>query len=218
MYEHIIFDLDGTLTDPKVGILRSMNYALTSCGLAGIDEGSDAHLWVIGPPLRESFVRILGKEGDLALVEKLVEKYRERFERVGIFENSLYPGVEALLRGLKEDGRSLAVATTKPAVYAKRIVKHYGVEGIFDAVVGSELDGRNSDKSDLINRVMAASGGKTAGYVMVGDREFDVLGARKAGIDSIGVLYGYGSESEMAASKPAHVARTVEELKRLLGS
>jgi phosphoglycolate phosphatase len=218
MYGSLIFDLDGTLTDSKTGIRRSVNYALRACGIPELGERDEDYVWIIGPPLRESFRKLVGDGADDALVERLVDKYRERFEAVGIFENSLYPGVKEMLAELSGERprRKLAIATTKPSLHAERVLEHFHLKGFFDLVVGSEIDGRMSEKYDLIREVMKALGGEPASYVMVGDREHDVLGARRAGIDSVGVLYGYGTESEIEVSGPTYTARSVAELRVLL--
>jgi phosphoglycolate phosphatase len=216
LYRRIIFDLDGTLTDPKVGILRCINHALESQGFPRIAESGGAHLWVVGPPLRDVFRRIVGEEAFPPLVEELVAKYRERYESVGMFENFVYPGVSDMLVRLKAAGRVLAVATTKPEAYAKRIVEHFGLGSAFDALVGSSLDGSGSEKRELIMRAAEVVGGELPDFVMVGDRDFDILGAKEAGVDSVGVLYGYGSRAEILSSEPTYVVGSVEELGDLL--
>lgn len=218
IHSHIVFDLDGTLTDPKVGILRCVNHALKSCGMPEIDETGDDYAWVVGPPLRETFRQLAGDNADASLIERLVVAYRERFESVGIFENSLYPGVKEVLAALSNDGngRKLVLATSKPTVYARKIVDHYGLGGLFDLIIGSELDGRRSSKDELIRDVIGHYGGDLASYVMIGDRVHDIVGAKRAGIDSIGVLYGYGKESEMVGAEPKFIVRSVQELGDLL--
>lgn len=219
MHTRLIFDLDGTLTDPKVGIIRCVNHALKSCGMPEIDETGDDYAWVVGPPLRETFRQLTGENAKASLIERLVGAYRERFEAVGMFENSLYPGVKEMLAGLSSDrkGRKLVLATSKPTVYARKIADYYRLGSVLDLIIGCELDGSRSSKGELVRDVIAHYGGNLASYVMIGDRVHDILGAKQAGIDSIGVLYGYGKESEIVGAEPTFIVRSVRELGDLLG-
>jgi len=216
--DHLIFDLDGTLTDPKVGILRCINGALESCGMGQLDESATGSLWVIGPPLRDVFKRLVGDGANEQLIERLVKAYRERYEQTGIFECSLYPGIHGLLQDLARSNRKLAIATSKPAVYAKRIIKHYDLGGLFRIVAGSELDGRNSTKVEVIREVLESSGtdGGAKDCLMIGDRDYDISAARELGMDSVGVLYGFGTEDEITLAKPTYIVPTVRELRNLL--
>jgi phosphoglycolate phosphatase len=219
MHRHIVFDLDGTLTDPKVGIVRCINHALKSCGMRQLDESESDLSWVIGPPLRETFRRLAGRRVEDSQVERLVGAYRERFEAIGIFENSLYPGIDQMLRVLHSDRRrELIIATTKPTVYAKRIAEHYGLDGLFDMIIGSELDGRRSSKVELLRNVVESyeTSCSLQSYLVIGDRENDILAAREVGLDSVGVLYGYGSKLEIVRAEPTFVVSSVQELGTLL--
>jgi len=188
----IYFDLDGTLTDPKVGITRSIRYALIRLDHAPPPE--DELTWCIGPPLRASFLTMLGRD-DLA--DRAVTLYRERFGDIGIYENSVYPGITEILSSLQASGRRLFVATSKPVVYASRIVEHFDISGHFEQVFGADLDGRRADKTELLGYALKISGADRQRATMVGDRRHDVVGALNNGMRAIGVLYGYGSEAEL---------------------
>ena len=212
---HLIFDLDGTLIDSRIGIVRCVNYALESCGLPAIDDSKDT-AWLVGPPLQENFGKLVGHDIEGALTEKLIEAYRKRFESTGIFENSLVPGIEELVRELRRDGKRLTVATTKPTPYARRIIEHHRLDHIFEMVIGSEFNGLRSSKDELIKYVIESSGDDTTYCLVIGDRESDVLAAKRANIDSVGVLYGYGTRPEIMSSEPTFVADNVQQLADLL--
>jgi len=197
-----LFDLDGTLTDPKVGITRSIQYALEHLGRPV--PAADALTWMIGPPLLASFAQILGSDSEAAEALRL---YRVRFSDVGLFENEVYPGIPELLARLRSRGMRLFVATSKPHVFARRIVEHFGLLGFFEVVYGSELDNRNADKRDLLRHLVTTEGFDPAGAVMIGDREHDAIGARSVGMPAIGVTWGYGSREELLA---AGVVRLVD--------
>jgi phosphoglycolate phosphatase len=199
----IYFDLDGTLTDPKIGITRSIQYALQKLDL--LVPSQDELTWCIGPPLRDSFVIMLGgdKHADLA-----VSLYRERFGDVGLYENSLYPGIKDVLTTLDRAGRRMFVATSKAAVFAVRIIDHFGLTGHFERVFGAELDGTRVHKTDLLAHALETSGVKASQALMIGDRSHDMIGAKNNGIDAIGVLYGYGSQEELIAAGASHVCAT----------
>ncbi len=210
-----LFDLDGTLTDPKEGITKAIRYSLDSFGIPVADL--DELIPFIGPPLRESFVERYGfSEADSV---KAVAKYREYFADQGIFENKVYDGVEGLLREQQQEGATLAVATSKPTVYAERILRHFKLDAYFSIVAGSELDGTRTNKALVIRYALELLGVTDAqSALMVGDRKHDVLGAREAGMDSIGVLYGYGSENELRNAGATRLAASVAELRGLLYS
>ena len=187
-YKYLLFDLDGTLTDPKEGITRCVQYALQSFGIEV--KSLDELICFIGPPLRESFQNFYGmSEAD---AEKAVEKYRERFSAVGKFENSVLPGIIPMLKKLKEAGKIMALSTSKPWVFAELILKKYELDSYFSVVVGSELDGTRDEKQEVIletlKRLGLEKGSKEA--VMIGDRRHDILGAKKCGLDGIGVRFG----------------------------
>ncbi len=214
MYRYLIFDLDGTLIDSKAGIIRSVDHALRTCGLPDVEEGLDLS-WFVGPPLRDGFKELVGTN-DKALIEKLVASYRERYSRVGLFENALYPGIPELLYDLFDRDRVLILATSKLTTYARSILENLELARLFDKTIGSELDGARSTKEEAIKLVTGAYGGPTSAYVMIGDRGDDVIGARRNNIDSIGVLYGYGTPSEIAESNPTFVAKAVEDIREIL--
>lgn len=208
----VLFDLDGTLTDPKEGITRSIGYALAGMGVA-VDD-LDELTRFIGPPLAVSFAEGYGfDEGQVA---RAVALYRERYGERGLYENALYDGVPALLEALRAGGCRVGLATSKPTVYARQILKHFEVDGLFDLVAGSNLDGTRSDKAEVIRYAMDELGGTPGDFVMVGDRRHDLDGASRCGIDAVGVLYGYGSHAELAACRSVALVATVEELQGLL--
>ena len=199
----IFFDLDGTLTDPKPGITRSIQYALDKLGQPTIPT-EDELTWCIGPPLRASFVKLLGEaSADLA-----VSLYRERFSDIGLYENSVYPGVVDVLTALRQSGHRLFVATSKAHVFADRIIDHFGLREHFELVFGAELDGTRADKSDLLAYALKTAAVESSHAVMIGDRSHDMIGARNNGIKGIGVLYGYGSEQELMAAGASQLCAT----------
>lgn len=212
-WETILFDLDGTLTDSGPGIRRSVAYALRKLGRPV--PGQAVLNRFIGPPLLDSFQRHCGL--DLETARQGTQYYREYFQERGLFENSVYPGIPALLADLKGAGKTVLVATSKPEVFARRILEHFDLAGYFDYVAGATLDEARLTKSAVLTYALQTMGitDKSAA-VMVGDREQDVLGAREVGLDCIGVLYGYGDRAEHEAAGAAAIAATVEELRRLL--
>ena len=206
---NVFFDLDGTLTDPGLGITRCLQHAL---GVLGRDvPPAGALRGFVGPPLHESFAELL-QTRDRTTLDRAVGLYRERFVAAGMFENELYPGIPEGLRSLSEDGHRLWVVTSKPAVYAERIVDHFGLRRWIRGVHGSELSGDNADKRDLIRNALDAE--RLAGREtwMVGDRRHDIRGARANGVPSIAVLWGYGTPDELRAAGPDHVVGSVPEL------
>ncbi|GMA52205.1 5'-nucleotidase [Alicyclobacillus contaminans] len=213
MYKFILFDLDGTLTNPKTGIVRSIQYALARFGIRETDEQKLQSF--IGPPLLDAFKQGYGMDEGQA--REAVLAYRERYEAVGMFENEVIPGIPEMLSTLKEEGHVLALATSKPTVYAEKILTHFHMADVFTAICGSELDGRNSDKAEVIAAALSALGRPDVGQVvMVGDRKYDILGARQHHVDAIGVLFGFGSEQELCAAKPTAMVRTVGKLSKFL--
>lgn len=212
-YEYILFDLDGTLTDPKEGITKSVAYALESFGIHV--EDLDSLCKFIGPPLKESFMVYYGL--DDAQGDQAVEKYRERFAVTGLFENKVYPGIREMLELLKEQGKTLLVATSKPSIYARQILGHFDLMKYFTFLSGSELDGTRVDKAEVITYALQENKIQDLSKViMIGDREHDIIGANKNGIDSIGVLYGYGCREEFEKNHASYVVKQVEELKEIL--
>lgn len=212
-YDVILFDLDGTLTDPKEGILNSILYALNSLGIH--ERDSDRLLKFIGPPLKDSFMEYYGFSEDASL--HAIEKYREYFSSKGIFENKVYPGIPELLEDLSFLGKTLVLATSKPTTFAQRILDHFNLASYFHFTGGSNLDGTRTRKSEVIDYVLNAS--CLPAYskpVMIGDRKYDIVGAKELGIDSIGVLYGYGSQQELEKENPTHIVRHVDNLRAIL--
>lgn len=212
-YTIVMFDLDGTLTDPKAGITRSVQYALAKLG---IDEPDLEHLTpFIGPPLRTTFQDVYRLTP--AQAEAAVSHYREYFVHQGIYENALYEGIPQLLNSLRNVPLNIVLATSKPTVFATEILRHFDIEHFFDTVVGSYLDGTRSQKSEIIEHILGRYPDcPTTRFIMVGDRMHDIVGAQAHGIASIGVLYGYGSPDEIIAAGPTHVAQTVLQLLELL--
>jgi phosphoglycolate phosphatase len=205
----LFFDLDGTLTDPGVGIVRCIRHALAAFGR---DEYTETRLRAcVGPPLADSFRALLQTE-DEAAVRRAVALYRERFGAVGLYENVVYDDVPELLRDLRARGRELYVVTSKPHVYARRIVRHFGLDGWFSEVYGSELDGTRVHKHELIRWVLDRHGLRPGEACMIGDRGQDVAGARANGVYAIGVLWGYGSRDELAAAGADALVEKAREL------
>jgi phosphoglycolate phosphatase len=191
---NILLDLDGTLTDPKVGILTSLQYALEKLGedVPPMDELS----WCIGPPLKDAFIKMFGEDQTERVAEG-VRHFRERFGDVGLFENEVYPDIPELLSRLNEQGHVLHIATSKPEVFARRILDHFDLAGSFTSIHGSELDGTRSDKGELIAYILGEQSIEHNDSVMIGDRKHDILGAISNEVPGVGVLWGYGSRDEL---------------------
>ena len=213
MLKYILFDLDGTLTNPKEGITKCVQYALKHFG---IERECDELISFIGPPLKEKFIEYASLSEEDGV--KAVEIYRERFAPIGIFENEIYDGIIYLLEELKKQGKTLAIATSKPTVYAEKIAEKYGIMPYLSCLVGSELDGRHTDKAEVVEIAMRKLGASSKNTIMVGDREHDVIGARKNGIECIGVGYGYGGEDELLKSGALKIADTPYELLKILSA
>ena len=213
-YEYILFDLDGTLTDPGIGITNSAMYALEKFG---IHESRREKLYpFIGPPLWDSFTRFYGMSREEA--DQAVTWYREYFSVKGLFENEVYSGIPEMLAELRAKGKHLVVATSKPEKFAVPIMEHFGLAPYFDLVAGSTMGQDRSKKGDVIRYAMAQLPGATPeNTVMVGDREHDVFGAKENGLPCVGVLYGYGSREELLGAGAAEIAATVAELGEILG-
>lgn len=193
-FKNVLFDLDGTLTDPREGITRCIQYALEK--LKQPVPSQSALEAYIGPPLRGTFAAILAST-DAALVETAVGLYRERFAAVGLFENELYAGVPSMLESLQAARLRLFVATSKVGIFAERILSHFGLSGFFDGVYGSTLDGRFDNKVDLLRHLLESESASASETVMAGDRLHDVIAARQNRIFSLGVTYGYGTREEL---------------------
>ena len=213
MYQMILFDLDGTLTDPGLGITNSVMHALKKWGIEVQDR--TALYRFIGPPLQDSFMQYYGFSKEDA--ETSVSYYREYFRDKGLFENEVYPGAEKLLSDLKAAGKKLAVATSKPEEFAIRILKHFHLDGYFDVIAGATMDSSRSKKADVIAYCLEKLNAEDLSQVvMVGDREHDIIGAKTVGVDSIGVLVGYGSRAELEAAGATCVAETLEDVLALV--
>ncbi|MGP1906883.1 HAD family hydrolase [Metabacillus sp. JX24] len=209
----LLFDLDGTLSDPGEGITKSVQYALLKMG---IDETDLKKLeGFVGPPLQVSFAEHYSFSEQE--VERAVSYYRERFKEKGMFENKVYDGIPELLSGLKQVGCKLAVATSKPSVFAEEILRFFQIDQFFDLVAGSSLDGTGASKTEIIHSVMNHFPGvKKEDMVMIGDRKHDIIGAVNTGIRSIGVTYGYGSKEELEEAQAGVIVSSVQELRGLL--
>ena len=212
-YQYLLFDLDGTLTDPGEGITNSVAYALAKFGIEVTDRSTLYPF--IGPPLIESFMRFFSFSREDA--ERAVAYYREYFSVTGIFENRPYDGIHETLECLSKAGRHLFLATSKPEVYAKRIVEHFGLAPYFDYIAGASLDEKRSEKWDVIRYALDTCPEIIPeDAVMIGDRKHDILGAKKTGLDSVGVLWGYGSTEELTAEGATHIVKSQDELIDLL--
>ena len=209
MFQSILFDLDGTLTDAAPGITNSVKYALSKFG---IDETDDNKLRkFLGPPLISSFMEFYGFSKEKA--QKAVEYYREYFVPHGIFENEVYSGIPKLLQKLKADGKTLIIATSKPETFAVQIAEHFEIDSYFDLIAGSNLDNTRSKKAQVIEYALETLGILDRAHaVMIGDREHDIKGAKKTGLRSIGVLYGYASPGELENAGADFTANSPEEL------
>lgn len=216
MNDYLLFDLDGTLTDPKQGITKCVQYALEHFGIEEPDL--DKLEPFIGPPLTDSFMEFYGF--DEAKAAEAVEKYRERFKDTGIFENEIYPGVPDMLRKLKGNGKKLAITSSKPTVFVERILEHFEIRRYFDVVVGSELDGTRVEKKEVIEEALRQLLGdreiKHDEVVIIGDRKFDIEGGQAHDITTVAVSYGYGPMEELKEAKADYIVRSVGELEKLL--
>ena len=216
MKNYLLFDLDGTLTDSKEGICTCVQYALASFGIQEPDL--DKLEPFIGPPLKESFMKYY--QMDETQAQEAVEKYRERFRDIGIFENRLYEGIVEMLGALNSKGMFMAVASSKPTEYVRRILEHFKIAKYFKVVVGSEMDGTRTRKAEVIQEALRQLFGnwpiEKSKVYMIGDRSHDVEGARAVGVESVGVTYGYGSIEELKEARADYIVRSVEELRRFL--
>lgn len=209
LFDTILFDLDGTLTDPFKGIANSVIYALKKFGIAAPEKTLLRKF--IGPPLTESFSKYCGLSRSDAL--RAVEYYREYFAATGIFENKPYIGVQELLSELKKSGFTVVVATSKPEQFAKAIVCHFGLDQYFKEVCGATMDQSRTQKADVIAYALQKCGiTNTKLAVMIGDRKHDIIGAKANGLHSIGVLYGYGSKEELLATGADHIANSPADI------
>ncbi len=226
MFRYVLFDLDGTLTDPEEGITKSVHHALT---VLGIEETDPTKLRAfIGPPLKDSFMEFYDMDSDGA--ENAIRIYRERFSKVGLFENRLYEGIEEVLSACREAGILLAVASSKPKVFVDRVLAHFDLDSYFDVVVGSELNGLREKKGEVVEEALRQLEELTSGKgmtilsqifnqnncAMVGDRKFDIQGGKQFRLFTIGVTYGYAENGELEEAGADKIVNTIEELKDVL--
>lgn len=208
MYNTVLFDLDGTLTNPGRGITNSVAYALKKYGIE-VNDRKELYKF-IGPPLLDSFMKYYGFSEEEA--ETAIAYYREYFRDTGIFENEVYDGIPELLEEIRNSGRKIILATSKPEEFAKRILVHFGLDKYFDFAAGATMDSSRNKKGDVIAYALKESGCSSENAVMVGDRLHDILGAKENGLDSIGVLFGYGSREELENAGADYIAETVKDI------
>lgn len=212
-YDVILFDLDGTLTDSSPGIMNSIVYALKKYNISV--ENTDDLRRFLGPPLHESFRDFYGFDDEKSM--EAVGFYREYFSTKGLLENEVYSGIREMLEDLKENGKRLILATSKPQPFTDRIMAYFDLAKYFEFIAGSNMDGTRSKKAEVIAYALESCGiTDKADVVMVGDREHDIIGATTVGIDSIGVEYGYGDYDELSDAGATYIVKTVEGLKELL--
>lgn len=210
----LLFDLDGTLTDSKDGIINSVLYSLQRLGIYNISQ--ETLISFIGPPLRESFTKSLGlshQDSELA-----VQYYREYYMDKGMYENSVYEGIPELLTFCKKESITLYVATAKPEHYAGKIIEHFNLDSYFKDICGCTLDATRDNKTAVIGYVLQKHGLYTDNTIMIGDREHDINGAHSHNVRSIAVGYGYGTRKELQDCNPSYYAVTVKELQQLIST
>lgn len=209
VYDTYLFDLDGTIIDSSPGIVASVNYALDQFGIK--EPNQEKLLRFIGPPLTESFQKFYGFSEEDSI--QAVYYYRENYEAGGMFQCSVYEGLEDTLKALKEAGKKILVATSKPEVYARKILKHFGLDSYFDYIAGMELDGGRGTKAEVIAYGLETCGIKDKSKIlMIGDREHDIFGAKAMGVDSMGVLYGFGSREEFEEAGATYIVKNPGEI------
>lgn len=212
-FKNLLFDLDGTIIDPKVGITKSIQYALKKLGCKNIPT-SDELTWCIGPPLVNSFPKLLGRdEIEVELAQRAVDYYREYFSEHGITECHLYEDIKMVLEKLAFGKKcKLFIATSKPTIYASRILERFQIFDLFSGVYGAEMDDRFSNKVKLIEHIIEEEGIVVSESLMIGDREHDMIGAGKNNMSACGVLYGYGSEEELTKAGASFIAKTPNDI------
>lgn len=211
--KYILFDLDGTVTDPMLGITKSVQYSLKKFDIEVEDLNTLCKF--IGPPLRDSFMDFYNFTEEDAL--KAITYYREYFSTNGLYENTIYEKIEDMLISLKEQNKSLIIATSKPTVFAEKILEHFNIKKYFDFISGSNLDNTRTKKADVISYALEQQDISTPSeIIMIGDREHDIFGAKALGIESIGILHGYGSYDELSNSGADYIVKDVTELNLLL--
>jgi phosphoglycolate phosphatase len=212
---HLFFDLDGTLTDSSPGIVRCINHALVSVGYGELQE--DRLRPMIGTPLASIFADVLSCD-DACTIDTAVEHFRHRFDRLGMFENSVFPGIIDALETLQRGGHTMQVVTAKPKVVARRVLDHFVLTPYFAAVHGPELDTRTCDKADFVAAALAIANGPRSSAVMVGDRLDDIRAARRNGVRAVAVGWGYGTKEELIGAEPHYFAATVTDLLAWVGT
>lgn len=211
--KNILLDLDGTLTDSKQGIQASINYAMQKQNQP-LDPNINLD-WAIGPSLKQTFHTLLNTEDDAIVAQALID-YRERFASIGLFENQLYDGVVDTLAWLKSQNYQIYLATAKPHIYAKRILKHFAIDTYFTHAYGSELTGERMDKAELIAYILQQQQLNPTQCLMVGDRKYDIQGAHANRLDAVAVRYGYGTVDELDAVEPNAYINHFSELRQML--
>lgn len=210
--KYILFDLDGTLTDPFLGITSAVAYGLKSQGIKPPELEQLKPF--IGPPLDDSFARFYGMDNETCW--KAIDKFREYFDKIGKFENEVYDGIEECLKALNEHGYKLYVCTSKPIFFASQIMEHFHLNKYFKGIYGSELDGTRKEKAKVIQYCLVQENIDFKECIMVGDRIHDVIGAHENGISCIGVLYGYGDREEFTSCQCDYIVESVRELEDFL--
>ena len=214
MYTTVVFDLDGTVTDSGAGILHSVSYALKKLKHV-IEDAAELNKF-LGPPLQDSFANFCGFSPEECA--RAITYYREYYREKGIYENVLYDGIEAVFRELSDAGKKIILATSKPELFAVQILEHFQMERYFDFIGGATMDGARSKKADVIAYSLEKCNiTDISSAVMVGDREHDIFGAKEIGMDSIGVLYGYGSREELQDAGATYIAESVQDIIKLVG-
>jgi phosphoglycolate phosphatase len=206
---NVLIDLDGTLSDPAVGMVACVKHALAK--LARAAPGDDQLKKFIGPPLEETFGQLL-RTDDKTQIAGAVRLYRERYSTEGLYQNTVYPGIPAALKALREGGATLYLATSKPQIFAERILVHFGLAGYFRGVYGSGLDGARSNKGELIAHLLKKESISSSAACMVGDRSHDVVGAKANGVRAIGALWGFGSKDELLSAGAAALCEVPAQL------
>ncbi|MDD6571904.1 MAG: HAD family hydrolase [Thermoflexaceae bacterium] len=214
-YPYLFFDLDGTLTDPGMGITNSIIYSLEKFGIK-VEDRTSLYPF-IGPPLLESYEKYYGFDEEKAKLA--VNYYREYFGVKGLFENEVYPGMDEFLNRCRESGCKLVLATSKPEHYAVDIMKHFGLDRYFDCMCGSSMDASLETKADVIRKALKCCNiSSTENVLMIGDRKHDILGAKECNIDSAGVLWGYGNREEFCQNGATYIVSNFEELEKVIHS
>ena len=213
-FKYLLFDLDGTLTDPFEGITKCVQYALASCGIE-VNDLNKLKIF-IGPPLIPAFMEYYGLSREKA--EYALKKYRERFSTIGIFENRLFDGIPSLLSELREAGYKLCLATSKPELYASQILEHFDISKYFDLVCGATLDETRSEKWEIIEEIIRQLNlkNKKSETIMIGDRMHDIIGAKKCGIKSLGIYTGYAEKNELENAHADFICNSLSDLRNFL--